>query len=68
MIFRIDLDFLTSDWVRDSSLKGTTENHNPIKEDLIHSIFDDLWSEIYPKFQGIVSKLTDGLFRSIIIT
>lgn len=48
---------------RDSSNAPVNQSknpHNPIKEDLIHSIFDDLWSEIYPKFNGIVTKLTEG--------
>lgn len=30
-----------------------------VKQDLIQSIFDDLWSEIYPRFQHLIKKLAE---------
>lgn len=58
-------EFLAFD-SRDSKLTqallngGSNYTQNSIKEDLIHSIFDDLWAEVYLKFDTVVSKVSQG--------
>ncbi|KAJ3259185.1 High affinity cAMP-specific and IBMX-insensitive 3',5'-cyclic phosphodiesterase 9A [Boothiomyces macroporosus] len=32
-----------------------------MKKDLIHSIFDDLWSEVYPKFQVLIDQFANSI-------
>jgi hypothetical protein len=36
--------------------KPIISDYDHIKQDLIHSIFDDIWSELSPKFQIIIEK------------
>ncbi|KAJ3322615.1 hypothetical protein HDV06_002829 [Boothiomyces sp. JEL0866] len=39
--------------------------HESMKKDLIHSIFDDLWSEVYPKFQILIEQFANNLAHSV---
>lgn len=34
---------------------------NCIKQDLIQSVFDDLWSEVYPRFQSLILKISEDI-------
>ncbi|KAJ2999076.1 hypothetical protein HDV02_003606 [Globomyces sp. JEL0801] len=52
---------LTRPLSSESAAPDTSLDSLNAKKDLIHTIFDDLWSEVYPKFHPIVTKLADGI-------
>lgn len=64
-------------YCRDSNLKrissesgnqdSNSYNHNSIKEDLLHSIFDDLWAEVYLKFEDVVTRVSTGILLNLTI-
>ncbi|KAI8902766.1 hypothetical protein BC833DRAFT_572446 [Globomyces pollinis-pini] len=55
---------LTRPLSSESAAPDTSLDSLNAKKDLIHTIFDDLWSEVYPKFHPIVTKLADDILQN----